>query len=119
VAAEHEIMYETRLTGGPLKALRFLPLAEPMPMRRLASVIGCDNSYVTSLVDGLEKRGLAVREPHPTDRRIKVIVLTGEGRAVAERVQRMYATPPPAFAALSEDELAALCGLLRKLEPGR
>jgi DNA-binding MarR family transcriptional regulator len=116
-ATTHRVMHETGLTGGPMKALRFLPLTEPLPMRQLSARMGCDHSYVTSLIDILEKRGLARRESHPTDRRVKVIVLTDEGRLVAERVQRAYATPPPAFSALSPAEAAFLCNLLRKLDP--
>ena len=69
------------------------------------------------LFDTLEARGLAAREPHPTDRRIKVVVLTEKGRKVAEQAQRAYATPPSVFSALSVDEAATLCDLLRKLDP--
>jgi DNA-binding MarR family transcriptional regulator len=119
VAAEHQLMHETGLTGGPVRALRFLPLTGSLPMRQLAARMGCDNSYVTPLVDALEKLGLAVREAHPTDRRIKVVVLTERGRQVADRVHRTYATPPAAFSALSEAEAATLCALLRKVSrPG-
>jgi DNA-binding MarR family transcriptional regulator len=116
VAAEHRMMRETGLTGGPARALRFLPLTGSLPMRQLAARMGCDNSYVTPLVDTLEKLGLAAREAHPTDRRIKVIVLTDRGREVAERIQREYATPPSAFSRLTEAEAEALCALLRKVD---
>ncbi len=117
VAVCHQIMHESGLTGSPMRALRFLPLTGSLPMRQLASRMGCDHSYVTSLVDTLEERGLAGRESHPTDRRVKVIVLTEEGRRLAERVQRVYTTPPAAFSTLSEAEVATLCDLLRKLDP--
>jgi DNA-binding MarR family transcriptional regulator len=116
-AAWQQIMRETGLTAGPMRALRFLPLTEPLPMRRLAGRMGCDNSYVTSLVDTLEERGLARRESHPTDRRIKVIVLTEKGRGLAERVQHAYTAPPAAFSALTDAEVATLCDLLRRLDP--
>jgi DNA-binding MarR family transcriptional regulator len=119
VAASHRIMHETGLTGGPLKAMRFLPRTGSLPMRQLARRMGCDNSYVTSLIDILEQRGLAGRELHPSDRRVKVIVLTEEGRRVAEQVQRAYTAAPAAFAALSPAEAATLCDLLRKLDPAR
>jgi DNA-binding MarR family transcriptional regulator len=79
-------MHESGLTGTALRALSFLPPTGALPMRELASRMGCDNSYVTSLVDTLEQLGLAGRESHPTDRRRKVIVLTGQGRRVAERI---------------------------------
>lgn len=119
VADEHQLMHETGLTGGPIRALRFLPLTGSLPMRQLAARMGCDNSYVTPLVDTLEQHGLAAREAHPTDRRIKVIVLTDQGREVAERVQRAYDTPPSAFSALTPAEAATLRDLLRKVhKPG-
>jgi len=116
-AASHRVMHETGLTGGPMKALRFLPLTGSLPMRGLSARMGCDHSYVTSLVDTLEERGLAHRESHPTDRRVKVIVLTEEGRRLAGRVQRAYTTPPATFTVLSDAEVATLCDLLRKLDP--
>jgi DNA-binding MarR family transcriptional regulator len=117
VTTDHQLMHESGLTGGPMKALRFLPLTGALPMRQLAGRMGCDNSYVTSLVDTLEERGLADRQAHPTDRRIKVIALTEAGRQLAERVQRAHTTPPAAFSRLSEAEAATLCELLRKLDP--
>jgi DNA-binding MarR family transcriptional regulator len=117
VALCHQIMHESGLTGTTLRALSFLPLTGSLPMRELASRMGCDNSYVTSLVDSLEQLGLAGRQSHPTDRRRKVIVLTEQGRQVAGRVHRAYTTPPAAFAALSDTEVTTLCDLLRKLDP--
>jgi DNA-binding MarR family transcriptional regulator len=116
LAGEHRFMRESGLTGGPMRALRCLPLDEPLSMRRLATLMGCDNSYVTPLVDSLERRGLANRQAHPTDRRVKVIALTEEGRRLAERAQREYATPPPAFSALSPSELGTLCELLSRID---
>jgi DNA-binding MarR family transcriptional regulator len=116
VAAEHRLMHETEISGGPMRALRQLPLDGPLPMRQLAARLGCDNSYVTSLIDALEDLGLAAREVHPTDRRIKVITLTERGRQVAARVQDAYATAPSSFGALSSAELKTLCELLRRLD---
>jgi DNA-binding MarR family transcriptional regulator len=116
VAAEHKLMHETGLSGGPMRALRQLPLDDSLSMRQLAARLGCDNSYVTSLVDALEELDLATREPHPTDRRIKVISLTTSGREVAERVQEEYATAPSSFSSLSPKELETLCELLRRLD---
>lgn len=39
---------------------------------------------ITQLVDQLEKRGLARREPHPTDRRATLAVLTPAGRGLVK-----------------------------------
>jgi DNA-binding MarR family transcriptional regulator len=116
MAACHQVTQETGLPLAPVRALLVLPLTGSLSMRQLARRLGCDNSYVTPLVDALEKRGLAVRQPHPTDRRIKVIVLTPEGLKFARRVQLADTTPPAAFSALTEAEVATLGQLLRKLD---
>ncbi len=50
------------------------------PMKSLSGLWRCDASYVTSLVDALEVRGIVERRAHPTDRRGKTVVLTAEGR---------------------------------------
>jgi DNA-binding MarR family transcriptional regulator len=117
MAGTQQITQETGLPLAPLRALLVLPLDQALPMRQLARRLGCDNSYVTALVDALEERGLAVREQHPTDRRVKVIALTGKGRQVAKRAQLADVEPPPAFTALSPAEIATLRNLLRKLAP--
>jgi DNA-binding MarR family transcriptional regulator len=116
MAACHQVTQETGLPLAPVRALLVLPLTGSLSMRQLARRLGCDNSYVTPLVDALEKRGLAVRQPHPTDRRIKVIVLTPEGLKYAKQVQLADTTPPAAFSALTEAELTTLGQLLRKLD---
>ncbi|HZD66526.1 MAG TPA: MarR family transcriptional regulator, partial [Acidimicrobiales bacterium] len=67
------------LTLGVAKALLRLSPTEPNAMRQLAGALHCDNSYVTTVVDALEERGLARREAHPRDRRVKVVVLTAAG----------------------------------------
>ena len=84
-------------------------------MGDLAEHWGCDASWVTNLADGLQERGLAERRPHPTDRRVKTIVLTEEGRARRERALELLAEPPSAFAALSAAEQRQLRDLLKKL----
>lgn len=55
-------------------------LAEPLPMGDLAERRHCDPSNITGVVDRLEGKGLVVRSPHPTDRRVKRIELTAEGQ---------------------------------------
>jgi DNA-binding MarR family transcriptional regulator len=117
MAAFHQITVETGLPLAPQRALLVLPLTEAISMRQLARRLGCDYSYVTPLVDALESRGLAVRRPHPSDRRVKVIVLTGKGQELARRAQLADTTPPAAFSSLSEAEIGTLRDLLRKLDP--
>jgi DNA-binding MarR family transcriptional regulator len=64
----------------PAQALVLTNLSAPAPMRELAEWLSCEPSNVTGIVDGLERRGLVARQPDPTDRRVKHVVLTEEGR---------------------------------------
>jgi DNA-binding MarR family transcriptional regulator len=110
----HAILAEAGLRPGVGKALVYIPLDGPIPMRDLAAALRCDNSYVTSVVDSLEEHGIAERRP-PYDRRIKVVWLTEEGVLVAKRVREALAEPPPAFERLTTGEANQLRNLLRKL----
>ncbi len=111
----HVLAEQAGIIPGAAKALKFLSGPEPVPMRRLAADLHCDNSYITTIVDSLEEAGVARREAHPTDRRIKVIVLTESGRRLAELAREAIGTPPRSFEALSTSETAALRDLMRKL----
>ena len=114
----HRICAELELSPPLLKAfvhLGTLDSDDGLRMSELAETWGCDASYVTTLADGLQDRGLAERRPHPTDRRVKTIVLTPEGRARRERALELLSEPPSAFASLSAAEQRQLRDLLRKL----
>ena len=73
----------------------------PMAMKELGQRIHCDPSFVTVVADMLEKRGLARREAHPGDRRVKNLVLTDAGFTLQQRVERELATRMPWSRALS------------------
>src|ERR1051325_7963607 len=114
----HRICAELGLSPPLLKAFVHLGTLDSdggLRMSDLAESWGCDASYVTNLADGLQERGLAERRPHPTDRRIKTIVLTPEGRAKRERALELLSEPPSAFSALSSAEQRQLRDLLAKL----
>jgi DNA-binding MarR family transcriptional regulator len=111
----HAIAAEAGIIPGAAKALKYLSATEPTPMRQLAAHLRCDTSYITTIVDNLEEQGVARRQAHATDRRIKVVVLTPAGQRLADRVARLMGTPPPAFAALDAQETELLRDLVRKL----
>ena len=114
----HRICAELELSPPLLKAFVHLGSLDDdggLRMSELAETWGCDASYVTNLADGLQERGLAERRPHPTDRRVKTIVLTPEGRARRERALELLSQPPSAFAALTAAEQRQLRDLLGKL----
>jgi DNA-binding MarR family transcriptional regulator len=102
----------TKLSPGLLKTLLRLSKDEGVSMGEMARGLGCDPSYVTALVDDLDARGLARREASPSDRRVKIVALTDEGRALANEIDAVLSVPPAAFDALSEVELRQLSRLL-------
>ena len=114
----HRICTELGLSPPLLKAFMHLGTLDDdgaLRMSELAESWGFDASYVTALADGLQERGLAERRPHPTDRRVKTIVLTPAGRATRERALQLLSEPPSAFASLSAAEQRQLRDLLHKL----
>lgn len=116
LARARAVAEEAGVTPALAKALLFLSADHPVPMRGIAHALRCDSSYVTAVVDGLEERGLARREPHPTDRRVKVVEITPDGVALAERFGAALDDPPGSFDALEAAEVSELLRLLRKLD---
>jgi MarR family transcriptional regulator, organic hydroperoxide resistance regulator len=96
-----------------IKALHTLDC--PMAMKDLGKRMHCDPSFVTLLTDMLEKRGLARREPHLADRRIKNIVLTDDGLALKQKVEDEITARMPWNRALTEAERGQLLFLIRKM----
>ncbi len=96
-----------------IKALHTLEC--PMAMKDLGKRMHCDPSFVTVVADLLEKRGLARREAHPADRRVKNLVLTGEGLAVKQRIESEMAARMPWHRTLTEEEREQLLSLIRKM----
>ena len=56
-----------------LESLDILARHGPMTAGRLAELTGLTSGAITGLVDRLERRGYARREPHPTDRRSVIV----------------------------------------------
>ena len=106
------------VSPGALRALSILEPGGGRPMRELAERWGCDASYITSLADDLEGQGLARREPHPTDRRVKMLVLTDAGLALREQAHALLTEPPDALDALTAEEQRTLRDLLKKIGAG-
>jgi DNA-binding MarR family transcriptional regulator len=111
----HDACDALRLTPGLVRAVLSMPPDEVVPMRSLGRRWRCDASYVTSLVDGLEQRGIVERRAHPTDRRAKTIVLTDEGKRVKDALLDRLHEPPACFAVLTDEEQAVLRDLVAKV----
>ena len=57
---------------------------EPLGLTELSDYLGVTKQAAIKVVDEMEARGFLVREPHPRDRRAKVLVLTAKGTAVRD-----------------------------------
>jgi DNA-binding MarR family transcriptional regulator len=99
----------------PAQAGALLQLATPLPMNELASLLGCDNSNVTGLIDRLGARDLVTRKPSPHDRRVKHVVLTDAGRELRARMLDRVGEPPAGFERLTPAEQGQLRDLMRKV----
>ena len=84
--------------------------------RQLCASLGILPPNLVGLVNGLEKRGLVNRRPHPRDGRAQGLHLTGAGATLIEAAE-ITATELEAQAAagLTPAELKTLLRLLRKV----
>ena len=106
---------ESGLTPNDARALSSLTASSGRTMGSLAEEWKCDASTATWIVDRLEAKGLVERRPHPTDRRVKLVVLTPRGsRTKAKQMERMY-IPPPELLDLDLDDLMTLRSAVAKL----
>jgi DNA-binding MarR family transcriptional regulator len=69
-------------------------------------------------MDGLEKPGLALRAPHPTDRRTTLATITDDGRDVAERATRVLNAMEFGTAPLRRRDLRLISDTLERLRAG-
>ncbi len=93
----------TGLPFGRTRALRRLHDG-PLALHELAEAMTVDAPAATVAVNNLEARGLVVRQPHPTNRRVKLVSLTAAGREVVARERAIVEHAPAALANLSAAE---------------
>src|ERR1700678_1498815 len=108
-----EVSEQTGVSFGTMKALRRIA-RRPMPMRELAGLLGMDPPNLTPVIDDLERPGLVERQPHPTDRRVKLVVATPDGVALARRAEKILDRPPPGLLGLPADDLETLAHILAR-----
>jgi DNA-binding MarR family transcriptional regulator len=86
-----------------------------MTLGELAEANGVDAPYATLIVDKLESHGLVERQPHPDDRRRKLVTLTTAGRAAIATADAILRRPPRAIGVLEAGEMRQLTQLLKRL----
>lgn len=113
-----EVSAELGVSQAGLRALLAIDPDEPRPMRDLARAMNCDPSYVTGMVDDLERAGYAERSPSPQDRRVKTVTLTEAGIAALRTARDSLLAPPAELSNLSAKQQRTLARLLREALEG-
>lgn len=103
------------LSHSQATALGVLSNADrPLPLSHLARYLTQEAQSTTELADRLERRGLVRRTRDARDRRLVLLELTPEGRAMYERLQPGIAEGgEQLFGGLSDRDRAKLTDLLR------
>jgi DNA-binding MarR family transcriptional regulator len=89
----------------PQYAILFHASEEGVPLSTICHEMLADNSNLTRLVDRLEARGLVRRAADSSDRRVTLVQLTPEGKALIDILR-------PRHCALVEERMGALSPLL-------
>ena len=115
-----EVATELGLSQAGLRSLLAVDPDHPRPQRELAKAMNCDPSYVTAMVDDLERAGYAVRQTDASDRRVKTVALTPDGAAALRVARDSLLSPPEQLTRLSQTQQRSLAALLRDAlgEPG-
>jgi MarR family 2-MHQ and catechol resistance regulon transcriptional repressor len=104
------------LSASQLGVLETLEHRGPLHQQELARALGRSKAQMTAIIDALEKRGLAVRERHPTDRRYTTVHLTEGGAALLAEAMPVRADAVAAImGVLSGEQRTRLGRLCRRL----
>ena len=119
ITEKHNLMDIAETYGLTVMQLYTLCLLESdssLPMNSLSSMIHCDASNVTGIVDRLLHQDYIKREENPKDRREKMITLTSKGAELCERISQTFQSyNPESLKVLSVTEQQQLQKLLDKI----
>jgi DNA-binding MarR family transcriptional regulator len=103
------------LTPALFAVLNYIAAHDGATQRAIGAAMGIDPSTMVSLLDELQRAGLASRRPHPTDRRAYAITITSKGRRALERARAMaYKAEDEVLSGLSATERRELLDLMRR-----
>lgn len=86
------------------------------PIQRIRQRVLIASSSISYVVDKLEEKGCVARVKDPQDKRIYNATLTDKGRTLMNQIFPQHAQAlTSTFAVLSEEELASLQHILKKL----
>ena len=103
------------LTTALFAVLNYLLAGDAANQQEIGTAIGIDPSTMVTLLDELERAGLAKRRPHPQDRRAREVVITAKGRRTVERARALAReVEDDVLQGLESEERRRLMSLLRK-----
>ena len=103
------------ITTALFAVLNYLLAGDASNQQEIGTAVGIDPSTMVTLLDQLERAGLAERRPHPQDRRARVVVITPKGRRTVERGRALAReVEDTILQGLASDERRQLMKLLRK-----
>jgi DNA-binding MarR family transcriptional regulator len=115
----HEVLRPLELEPGEFALLRAVSANEGEAQNALAEQLHISPSWMVTIVDELEKRGLLERRPHARDRRIRNLHLTATGKKLLKQAeQRARRFDAQVVGPLSEAEILELLELLDRVAAG-
>lgn len=103
------------LTPALFAVLNYLSAHPGATQRAIGGAMGIDPSTMVSLVDELQRQGLAGRRPHPNDRRAHAVTISAKGRRALERARTMaHEAEDEVLRGLSAGERHELLKLMRR-----
>lgn len=113
---EHAVVRKSGLSPAQMHTVEIIGHHKRLRMKELAEKMGITTGTLTVMIDRLEREGLVVRQPHPTDRRSYVIELTDSGREQFEEHHQMHCLLTAELTASFDDsELDGLKDYLERL----
>lgn len=104
------------ITPQQFALLAFLWKQDRLSQVELSEKTEVDRTTLSGLIDRLEKQGLVVREPHPSDRRACLVALTDGGRKLeASLTPLAMDLRRQVNSGLAPGEYEQLCRLLTRL----
>jgi DNA-binding MarR family transcriptional regulator len=114
-----ELLVRLGLAPKEYGALSVLVAEGPLTQQELSRRTGIDRTTMVAIADALEKKGFAVRERNPADRRAYALRVTTKGRRTLARASRAIDRAEDEFLApLSDRQRVQLKSLLRRLALG-
>jgi len=116
VLFSHAVADRAGINPTDLETLDILVRTGPMTAGRLAELTGLTTGAITGLVDRLESRGYARREPHPSDRRSIIVrpLIENAERDLAVSYAAMSKAMDELISCYSDEELAVIADFITR-----